>query len=170
MTTLPLMAPTFIVGLLLGLLFARRLGAVLRSSPLVAFLLVASVALVVAVTLTPLREVPGAVDPMAAVPDVGGPLWRWPWQWWPVDDRTLNVVLFVPLGLAVGLVGRTVVRRWLTVAALVSPLVVEGTQWAVDWLARDSQWQDVADNLVGVVLGLLLGWVVRAGRGRSASD
>ena len=100
--------------------------------PWAAFILAASVALVVAVTLTPQRITAGAVDLFASVPatesPVGPELWRWPWQWWPIDDRTLNIALFVPLGIGIGLVGRRGVRWILMLIALASPLVVEGTQ------------------------------------------
>lgn len=133
--------------------------------PWAAFILAASVALVVAVTLTPQRITEGAVDLFASVPatesPVGPELWRWPWQWWPIDDRTLNIALFVPLGIGIGLVGRRGVRWILMLVALASPLVVEGTQHLVAWLARDSQWQDVVDNVTGVVIGLVIGVVLR---------
>ena len=165
MSNLPLLFPALAVGLVLAVLASQPLGRALEMPAWAAFTLVASIVLVVAVTLTPRRETAGAVDLFASVPatesPVGPELWRWPWQWWPVDDRTLNIALFVPLGLAVGLVGRRRARRVLAVLALVSPLLVEGTQHVVNWLARDSQWQDVVDNATGVIIGLVIGVLIR---------
>jgi glycopeptide antibiotics resistance protein len=57
-------------------------------------------------------------------------------------------------------VGRPAARIALVAGALALPWVIEGTQLVVTWLARGPQWQDVVDNTVGVLIGLLVGWVV----------
>jgi protein-tyrosine-phosphatase/glycopeptide antibiotics resistance protein len=152
---------------------ARPVGRSLRMPTWAAFLLLAALALVVAVTLTPLGGAPdGAVavpqlpaHPVPVAPASG--LWRWPWQWWPVDERTLNVALFVPLGVGVGLVGRRRLRGVLLLVALMLPLVVEGTQYLVGPLNRDADWRDVVDNVTGMVIGLVIGVVLRRATGSS---
>jgi len=172
MSNLPLLLPAFAVGMVAALVAGRPLGRVLRTSTVAAMALIAAAALVTAVTLTPQRFDAGAVDVFAAVPEVppDAGLWHWPWQWWWVNDRTLNIALFVPLGFAVTLVGRRGARWALVAAALLAPLAVEGTQYVVAWLARDPQWQDVLDNTLGVLIGLGLGLLWRrlrpAARGR----
>ena len=82
---------------------------------------------------------------------------------------SLNVILFVPLGLAIGLLGRSPVTAWLLVGALASPVVIETIQSLAPMLGRGCQSRDVVDNLLGLGIGLVLGAllsVVRAGRTR----
>jgi glycopeptide antibiotics resistance protein len=123
-----------------------------------------SVGLVVAITLTPLDVVAsgaqGNGSRHAILEAPPSPILRSPSEWWPVDDRTLNILLFVPLGFVVGLIP----RRWLlpsVVVSLLAPFAVEGLQWLLPVLRRDPQWQDVADNMIGVVVGLVLASVAR---------
>ena len=155
MPNLPLLLPVLGVGVLVALLASRPLARWLPCPPWAAALLVVSLAVIAAVTVTPQQ------------PDSGG-VQSWPFTWltsW-FSDRVLNVLLFVPLGLAVALVGRAWLRRALAVACLLLPLVVEGVQLLIGPLARDSQWQDVIDNTLGVAIGLAVGlalrrWVLR---------
>jgi glycopeptide antibiotics resistance protein len=111
---------------------------------------VASLAVIVAVTLTPQQ--------LGAAGEVS-----WPFTWLTTwfSDRVLNVLLYVPLGVAVALIGRAPLRNAVTVAALLLPLVVEAVQHLVGPLARDAQWQDVVDNTLGVAIGLALGYALR---------
>ena len=84
-------------------------------------------------------------------------------------QTTHNVILFVPLGLAIGLLGRSAVTARLLVAALASPVVIEAIQSLAPMLGRGCQSRDVVDNLLGLGIGLVLGAllsVVRAGRTR----
>jgi hypothetical protein len=48
--------------------------------------------------------------------------------------------------------------------------VIEGTQLVVTWLARGPQWQDVVDNTVGVLIGLLVGWLAGSRLSRTSPD
>lgn len=167
--TLPWLLPLLAGGTLIAVLACRPFGRLLDAPWWAAFILLEGLAVVIAVTLTPQRNNALALDPFAVVPEAGAePLVRPPWQWWPIDDRTLNVLILVPVGFAVMWVGRTLVRRVLIVIALLLPLFVESTQHVLTWLDRDSQWQDVADNTTGVLLGLGLGWLMlRVGRARN---
>jgi glycopeptide antibiotics resistance protein len=162
MSSLPLLVPVFVLGLVVAALACRRVGAWLRMPWWAAFVLIAGLGLVAALTLTPVRS--GAVvvvDAVSLVPFTpDGPIVRPPTQWWRIDDRTLNVLVFIPIGFAVILVGRPAARIALVAGALALPWVIEGTQLVVTWLARGPQWQDVVDNTVGVLIGLLVGWVV----------
>ncbi|MBL1106613.1 VanZ family protein [Streptomyces sp. 5-8] len=66
----------------------------------------------------------------------------------------LNVALFVPLGVAIAQV-RPRTRASLTaVAAAALPFGIEAVQYAVPWLLRAGDAQDVAGNLLGLALGM----------------
>jgi len=160
---LPWLLPTFVVGAVLAAVLGGRVGAALAMPRWAATLLVVAVSAIVAVTLTPQRFDVTAPDPLAPLPQIGPDLdaATVPWWGWLLNDRTLNVALFVPLGLGVALIGRRSPRRVLTAAALLVPLCVEVVQHVTPWLARDSQWQDVLDNTVGVALGLTAGFALR---------
>lgn len=76
-------------------------------------------------------------------------------------------MLFVPLGLAVGLLGRSPATTRVLVAAFALPLAVEAIQSLLPMLGRGCQSRDVVDNLLGLGIGVALGVllsVVRAGR------
>jgi hypothetical protein len=80
----------------------------------------------------------------------------------------LNVILFVPLGLAIGLLGRSPA----TARVLVAVLAVEAIRSRLPMLGQGCQSRDVVDNLLGLAIGLVLGLllsVVRAGRTRRCS-
>jgi glycopeptide antibiotics resistance protein len=73
------------------------------------------------------------------------------------NETSLNVVLFVPLGLALGLLPGRRTANLLILAGLVSPFFVEAIQLVVQPLGRGCQTADIIDNLTGVVIGLLIG-------------
>ena len=72
-----------------------------------------------------------------------------------------NILLFVPLGVALALLPSSSVRGWLLAAAIALPIVIEGVQMLAPVLDRACQAADVADNLIGLAIGLLIGWVAR---------
>lgn len=73
------------------------------------------------------------------------------------DQRLLNVALFVPIA-ACAVAAATTIRRRIGVAllavVLLLPVVVETIQWAVPSLMRACDADDLADNYVGLALGL----------------
>jgi len=76
-------------------------------------------------------------------------------------DIVLNVLLFVPLGLMIGLAPGLRQRILLAVGALLTPFAIEAAQLLLPVLARGCQSADVADNVLGLVLGLTTGIVLR---------
>lgn len=78
-----------------------------------------------------------------------------------LNEVSLNVVLFAPLGFAIGLLPRS--RRTLAVvlAAIAFPFVIEATQALVTPLGRGCESADVIDNLLGLVGGMVVGVVAR---------
>jgi glycopeptide antibiotics resistance protein len=155
-STLPLLLPVLVAGIGLAAWAARPLARRLGAHPLVAFLLVGSVALIIAVTLTPF------VGASPAEPRLGG----WcdlsrvgpppPSLLTRVNDVSLNVLLFVPLGLAVGLLPASSARNAVLMGALALPFAVEAIQSIVTPLGRGCESADVMDNLSGVLLGLAI--------------
>jgi hypothetical protein len=153
----PYFLPLLAISLGIGLLVARRLGERLSTRSGIAFLLVASLGLVVAATLTP--HVGGSSGERVAagwcdLSRVGfaplGTLLR-------VNAVSLNVLLFVPLGLAIGLLPRTRARRYLIVGGFALPVVVEATQSLITVLGRGCESADVFDNAMGMAIGLVMG-------------
>ncbi|TXH30803.1 MAG: VanZ family protein [Actinobacteria bacterium] len=151
-TAVPLFPVVFGAGLVLAAVFARPIAQRLRLADGVVFGLLASLCLIVAATLSPgvdgvwggcLREVVHPLGPRGLL--TGG-------------DRSLNTWLFVPLGLFAALASRT--RRWILPAAFAVPFVVEGVQRLVPWLGRRCQFQDLVDNVWGVVLGAVAGLLI----------
>ena len=74
-----------------------------------------------------------------------------------IDDTSLNILLFIPLGIAIGLVEGPRRKAVLIVVAIAVPFVIETTQLLVPALERGCQSADVFDNLTGLAVGLGLG-------------
>ena len=144
------------MGLFIAVACGRLLACRLRCPWWVAVALSASLTLVIGVTLTPQSVSEDVVD-------AGEISWPFTWILALLDERTLNVLLFVPLGFTIALIGSRVL--WIAVVGVLAlPWAVEGIQYLVTWLSRDAQWQDVVDNTVGAVIGLGIGLVVRASK------
>ena len=75
-------------------------------------------------------------------------------------EATANVVLFVPLGVAVALLPARL-RMRAVIAAAFAPVAIELIQAALPQMDRRCQAADVADNLLGLALGLALGLLLR---------
>ncbi len=73
------------------------------------------------------------------------------------SDTSLNVLLFVPFGLAVGLLPRSRPKLALVLCALALSPAIEAVQLVALPLHRACQSGDVFDNVAGLLLGLALG-------------
>ena len=153
--------PGVVVSVVLGIAFGRRVGHALRIPRAVATLLILSAGLIASATLTPSREAvasgavgTGMCDLSRLGPASIGELLRF-------DDPTFNVLLFVPLGLAIGLIPASRRKAVLVVGAVVLPFAIETIQLLATGLGRGCQSSDVADNLTGLVIGLAVGIVAR---------
>lgn len=150
---IPVVLGSVAVAVVVGALLQRRWGA---TAWLVAAAIV-SVGLIVGITLTPNAGYDGTpfVDPR---PDPGP--WGYltaPAYWFHLDARSLNVALFIPLGLTLALLARGSMRWVILAIGLAAPWLVEGLQRVLPF-ARDTQYIDVADNSTGFVVGFLLGF------------
>ncbi|MET8446761.1 VanZ family protein [Streptomyces sp. NPDC005209] len=151
----PLFWPGTLLSALAALLYSHRIGRRLDVTPFTAFLLVLSLGGIVTLTL---------------LPDIGShymeniryanPAWQKSWhipqpaELATVNQQSLNVALFVPLGVAIGLIRPRTRAAQLAAAAAALPFGIEATQYAVPWLLRAADTQDIASNLLGLALGL----------------
>ena len=154
--------PGIIVSIALSIAFGRRLGAALGTSRTVATMLILGGGLIASATLTPSREAltqgavgTGICDLSRLWPASVGELLRF-------EDPTFNVLLFAPLGLAIGLLPPSRRKAVLIMGAFALPFAIETIQLLATQLGRGCQSSDVADNVTGLVIGLVLGIV--AGR------
>lgn len=153
---LPWFLPGLAIFVLLGFATARPFARLLRAHVALAFAQVVGFGIIISATLTPLRgqfnlaAVGGTCDlsrmGLAPIHD----LLR-------IDDTSLNIVMFIPLGIALGLLGRSRRKVLLIGAAAALPFVIETTQLLVPAIERGCQSADVIDNLTGLVVGLALG-------------
>jgi hypothetical protein len=167
-----------VLAVLLGLATRRRLGT--ASAVAVPGLLWSLVAIAL-VTLVPTRPDVGIVPADARSEscswDYGGPSGA-AFEVLGLDQRTLNVLLFVPAGvflvLAVGRWWSGVLLAPLGLAALAAySLGIELTQLQLARLDRACDVTDIVDNVVGAGIGFVIGVVllpvVRPWRGRRAA-
>lgn len=152
---IPVVVASVVVGVVAGVLLRPRLGP---TAWIVAATIV-SIGLIVGITLTPNAGFDGQafIDPR---PDPGP--WGYltaPAYWLHLDSRSLNVALFIPLGLTLALLARGRLRWVVLGIGLAAPWIVEVLQRVLPF-ARDSQYIDVADNSTGFVLGFVIGFAL----------
>ncbi|MEU5538801.1 VanZ family protein [Streptomyces sp. NPDC020362] len=159
---LPLFWPGVSLSALLALWCSRPLSRHLGCHRSTAFLLLLSLGGIAALTLLPgltgnyfenVRHASRSCATAVRLPR--------PSDLADANQDSLNIALFVPLGLAV-----TLIPSWWRVAAcavsaVVLPLGIEAVQYALPWLLRACDLQDVADNVTGLALGLAAGCVAR---------
>ena len=161
MSNVPWFWPGVLVSLVAGTLLAVPVGRTLRIQQVLAGVLLFSVGIIVAATLTPLR---GALE-MGAVGTgtcdfsrLGlAPFAELRYR----NETSLNIVLFVPFGLGISQVTQPRLRGTLLLAAIALPFAIEAVQLAAPVLARGCQSADVIDNLTGLAIGFGLGSIAR---------
>jgi glycopeptide antibiotics resistance protein len=75
-----------------------------------------------------------------------------------LGTTSLNVILFVPLGILIALLPRSRATAFAVFGAAVLPLAIESIQLVATPLGRACQGADVTDNMLGLALGLAAGW------------
>ena len=159
MTPLPWLLPGIVVSVIVGILFAIPLGRRLGARPVVAWGLVFSVGLIVSATLTPTYR-PGDLGiehpTSCSFARLGlAPLLDMRYE----GDAALNILLFIPLGLAIAFLPRSRFKAIAIVAAIAFPFAIEYIQLIAAPLGRGCESDDVIDNLTGLVVGLVVGGV-----------
>jgi len=158
---LPWFLPGVAIWVGVALVAGGRVGRALGARRSIALALIVSLGIVLSATLTPLR---GALDSGALgtgscdLSRVGfAPLQ----ELLRLNDASLNVLLFVPLGVSIALLPRSRLTAVVVVGAIALPFAIEATQLLVPWLDRACESADVVDNLTGLAIGLAAGIVVR---------
>jgi len=175
MGNVPWFWPGLLLSVVVGALAAPAVARRLSIGLVHAAVLVASVGLIVSATMTPLRDALefGAVGSGTCdLSRIGPPALR---DLRGITDTTLNLVLFVPLGVAIGLLPRPRPRRVLLAFAIAFPFAIETFQLLAPVLDRGCQSADVIDNLTGLIVGFLAAlawrrWVSPGGRGPSSDE
>lgn len=160
MDNIPWLLPGAGLSLLLAIAIGPRLAGPLRTSAGPAMFLVVAVGLILAATLTPTQvrlEFGFSGSGVCDLSRFGPPPIR---EWLSLRDPGLNVLLFIPLGVAIA--GLPWTRRTLALAAGAAalPIAIEVVQLAVRTLGRGCQSGDVFDNVTGLAVGLVIGAVI----------
>ncbi len=135
--------PGIVVSIVLALALSSRVAGRLRVSRALAILLMMSLGVVLAATITPSRDAVLYGAQGAAGCDLSrlGPA---PWSaYLHLDDTSLNVLLFIPLGMLIGMLPRSPYRWPIVAGAVILPFAVEGFQLVATPLGRACQSADV---------------------------
>ena len=156
-TALPAFLPGVILSVVIGYVIRRPMARWLGTSPPVGWAFVVAVGIVLSATLTPLHE----AHPVAAKLTFGCDMSRIGFaplhELREIGDTSLNVLLFVPLGVVIGYIPASTRKVWVLAGALLLPFLIETTQLLVTPLDRACQSADVVDNGTGLVLGFIVG-------------
>ena len=153
----------FIPGLLVALLFGLATGPWAarrwRTSRSLGTALMVSIGAVFALTLTPGGDVapPGSFLGACDLTRFGPPNLA---DLTTINEVSLNVILFIPLGASIGLLARSQRKAATLAGAIALPFAIEAIQLVVVPLGRYCDSADVADNLIGLAVGLILGTIV----------
>lgn len=159
-STLPLLVPGSVVAAVLAVVLSGAVGRWLGVHRSVAFVLLVTVGVILAVTLSP-QDLQGTHDfRIAGSCDLS--------RMWPPSlselqletDAAANVLIFIPVGVAIGLAPWSRRKVGVLLAAIALPFAIEAVQFAVTPLGRACQSADVVDNLTGLLVGLVAGTIV----------
>ena len=158
--TVPLFPITMVLIVIASVVLAPAVARRLGTGRAVAGLLLFGFGVVIAATLLPDRDALAGIasDRVCDLSRIGLPSIG---QLTRINTTSLNVLLFVPLGLAVGLLPRSRPAVFIVVAALSLTFVVEGIQLFVNVLGRGCQTADMVDNLLGLAIGIMVGVLAR---------
>jgi hypothetical protein len=166
--SLPWFVPAMTISLVVAIASGGAVGRAQGVGPAVGFLLIVSFGLIVSSTLTPQRE---ALE--YGIRGSGSCSFS---RFWPASlhqylfpsETPGNVLMFIPLGAAIGWLPPSRGKLALLALAIALPFAVETTQMLLPVLDRACESADVVDNLLGLAIGLVLGsaagLVVRRGQ------
>lgn len=158
---LPWLVPGILATLAVSLLFGGVIGRWLGTRTSVAWLLLMSVGVILSATLSPLdggSVVPPGAQPTCDLSRTGLPSLA---ELRYGQDVALNVVMLVPLGVAIGLAPRSARKLLVLLSAIALPPTIETIQLHASGLGRACQGADIVDNLLGLAIGLVLGALVQ---------
>lgn len=157
----PLLIPGVAIAIIVGVGLAPAVAARTGLSPLLAGMLVFAVGAILAITLTPGsgagffgRSWCGGLFP---APRLGQLVSL-------SSEHGLNVILFVPLGVLIGLIPRARPFAVVALGAIAMPIIIEWIQYSVPRLDRICQTWDALENLIGLAIGLGIGLAIAFAR------
>jgi glycopeptide antibiotics resistance protein len=159
---LPWFLPSAAIALVVSLAVSGAVGRTLRVARPVAWLMILSLGVILAATMTPQWEALAFGAQGSSSCDfsrIGLAPLR---ELLRFDDTSLNVLMFVPLGATISLLPRSRRTAAVVIAAIALPFAIETIQLLLPVLDRACESADVVDNLTGLVIGLSGGVV--AGR------
>jgi hypothetical protein len=158
--SLPWLLPGSIAALAVGTLASRALARWLGVRWITAWVVLVSFGLILAGTLSPLATGGNAGPGVARTCDLSR---TWPASFSdlaPGNDVAVNLVMFFPLGCALGFAPLSRRTLLVLVGAIALPFAIEALQLEVAALGRACQGADVVDNLTGLAVGLTAGVVI----------
>ncbi len=147
-----------LVVVVVAALAAFPLARLLRSNPLVTALLAMSLLAVVALSLAPSKTLQAAAG--VCLRPVTLPVGR---QILQPSDLTANVLMYLPLGVAVVWLRPMSVRLVAMAAVVAVPLALELTQKEIIAINRQCSLSDIIGNEVGLIVGMWVGVVLWLG-------
>jgi hypothetical protein len=166
--SLPWLIPAIAVAFAVSILASGRVGAGLRAHRLLAALLLFSLGVILAGTLTPLAAAEVIPPELRSTCDLSRMWLATPSDLANRDDVAINILMFMPFGFAVGAIPWSWRKVAVMGAAVALPFLIEGTQLTLLFLGRGCQSADVIDNLTGLVIGFCGGvpisWWLRSPR------
>ena len=156
---LPWFVPGIAISLIVSVALSGDVGRALRVQRPVAWVMVLSLGVILAATMTPQWEALAFGTQGSSSCDfsrIGLAPLR---ELFRFDDTSLNVLMFIPLGATIALVPRSGRKAVIMVAALALPFAIETAQLLLPALDRACESADVIDNLTGLVIGLTGGAV-----------
>jgi VanZ family protein len=149
------------IALVVSIVASGAVGRTLRVVRPVAWLMVLSLGIILAATLTPQWEALayGARGPLSC--DFSRVGLAQLTELLRFNDTSLNVLMFVPLGATIGLLPRSRRTAAVMIVAIALPFAIETAQLLLPALDRACESADVVDNLTGLTIGLGGGVVAR---------
>jgi len=156
----PLSALAVAITLVIAIVLSSRLAAWLQTRRSVAALVVLGFGLVISATVMPTAA---ALDGISSdgVCDTSRVGFASMAELTSVNESSLNVLLFVPLGIAVGLLPWSRAAAATAAAAFSLTFIVEAIQLLLPVLGRGCQTADLVDNLMGLAIGFAVGLLAR---------
>ena len=169
---LPWLLPGIAIAFVVSIALSGAVARALHVHRLLAWLLIMSLAVIASATLTPQWEALAFGAQGSSTCNLSrfglAPLD----ELLAVNETSLNVLLLIPLGVAIALLPSSRTKVVLVVVAIALPFAIETTQLLVPVLDRGCESADVIDNLTGLVIGFVAGvvagfvagWVARLRR------
>jgi glycopeptide antibiotics resistance protein len=151
----PWLLPGIVAALVVGVALSGRAAGWLGTTRPVAAVMLVTLLVILAATLAPPGLSP-AVETVAQgtcdLSRIGLPS---PAQLF-ARDVAGNVLAFIPLGFAIGMIPRSRRKALVLAGAVALPFLIEAVQLVATPLGRLCQSGDVVDNLTGLVIGLVV--------------